>query len=83
MPKSKKITPVEEWQEAIKKHIDKLSEDEKREFAHKIIYDTAFWTGCNGYEMIGFLECVKANLLENLAKGVHNCDGNCDNCNKE
>ena len=53
------VTPTEEWQDAVKKHMDKLDEDEKRHFAHTIIFDTALWTGYNVYEMIGILECVK------------------------
>lgn len=61
-----KVTPVEDWQEAVKKHIDKLDEDAKREFAHKIIYDTALWTGYNIYEMIGILEVIKLDLLDDL-----------------
>jgi len=60
------ITPTEEWQEAVKKHIDKLDEDEKRRFAHTIIFDTALWVGYNTYEMIGILECVKMDLLNTL-----------------
>lgn len=61
-----KVTPVEDWQKAVKEHIDKLDEDEKREFAHKVIYEIALWTGYNGYEMIGLLECVKIDLLNDL-----------------
>ena len=61
-----KITPVEDWQKAVKEHIDKLSEDDKREFAHKVIYDTALWVGYNGYEMVGILECIKLDLLNDL-----------------
>jgi len=54
-----KVTPTEEWQDAVKKHMDKLDEGEKRHFAHVIIFDTALWAGYNTYEMIGILECVK------------------------
>ena len=61
---AKKITATEEWQDAVKKHIDKLSEDEKREFAHSVIFDIALWVGYNTYEMVGILECVKLDLLQ-------------------
>ena len=61
---AKKITATEEWQEAVKKHIDKLNEDEKREFAHSVIFDIALWVGYNTYEMVGILECVKLDLLQ-------------------
>ena len=86
MEKKKKITPVDEWQVAITKHIAKLNEDEKREFAHKIIFDTALEVGINGYEIVGILEVVKLNLLDHLNNIEENdCDGDCDNCdlNKE
>jgi len=59
----KKITPIDEWQKAVLDHIKLLNEDDKREFAHKIIFDIAMEVGCNGYEKIGLLECVKLNLL--------------------
>lgn len=58
-----KVTPTEEWQEAVKKHIDKLDDDDKREFAHKVIFDIALWTGCNVYEMVGMLDCIKYDLI--------------------
>ena len=61
-----KITPVEDWQKAVKEHIDKLDENDKREFAHKVIYEIALWTGYNGYETIGILECIKLDLLNDL-----------------
>jgi hypothetical protein len=67
MPLKAKITPVEDWQKAVKEHIDKLSEDDKREFAHKVIYEIALWTGYNGYEMVGILEAVKYDLLNDLS----------------
>jgi hypothetical protein len=63
---AKKITATEEWQDAVRDHIKKLDEDEKRHFAHVIIFDTALWTGYNTYEMVGILECVKADLLNTL-----------------
>lgn len=62
-----KITPVEDWQKAVREHIDKLEEGDKREFAHKVIYDIAFWVGYNGYETIGILEAVKQDLLNDLS----------------
>jgi hypothetical protein len=74
----KKVTPVDEWQKAVIDHIKLLQEDEKREFAHKIIFDVAFEVGINGYEMAGILEAVKYNLLEYLRdskdKGCENCE---------
>jgi hypothetical protein len=76
-----KITPTEEWQKAVKDHIDKLEEDEKRDFAYSIIFDVALWTGYNGFEMVGILECVKADLLDTL-RNAEACDGNCDDCDK-
>jgi hypothetical protein len=63
---AEKITPVEEWQDAVRDHIKKLDENEKRHFAHVIIFDTALWVGYNTYEMIGILECVKLDLLNTL-----------------
>ncbi len=73
-----KVTKTEEWQDAIKKHIDKLTTPEERyDFAHAVIFDTALWTGYTGYEMIGLIECVKMELLDSL-KYSEDCD--CDNC---
>lgn len=57
------ITPTEEWKEVVKKHMDKLNEDEKRDFAHSIIFELALWAGYNTYEMVGILECVKLDSL--------------------
>jgi hypothetical protein len=68
-----RVTPVEEWQDAVREHIGRLDEDEKREFAHSIIYDIALWTGYNPYEMIGILEVVKLELLESF-KSVEDDD---------
>lgn len=77
-----KVTPVTEWQEAIKKHIDKLTTDEERyHFAHAVIFDTALWTGYSTYETIGLLECVKQELLDTF-KDMNECDGDCDNCDQ-
>jgi hypothetical protein len=79
----KKITPVDEWQDAVIKHLKLLEDNEKREFAHKLIFDIAFETGISGYEMMGLLEGVKLNLsehLNNIAK--EGCDGDCKNCNR-
>lgn len=61
---AKKVTATEEWQDAVKNHMDKLNEDEKREFAHSVIFDIALWAGYNTYEMVGILECVKLDLLQ-------------------
>lgn len=78
-----KVTKTEEWQEAIKKHIDKLTTDEERySFAHLVIFDTALWTGYSTYETIGLLECVKADLLDTF-KNSSDCNGDCDNCDRD
>ena len=61
-----KVTPVEDWQKAVRDHIDKLNEDDKRYFAHSVIYEIAVWTGYNAYEMIGLLEVVKQDLFNDL-----------------
>jgi len=61
-----KITPVEDWQKAVRDHIDKLNEDDKRYFAHSVIYEIAVWTGYNAYEMIGLLEVIKQDLFNDL-----------------
>jgi hypothetical protein len=61
-----KITPVEDWQKAVRDHIDKLNEDDKRYFAHSVIYEIAVWTGYNAYEMMGLLEVVKQDLFNDL-----------------
>jgi hypothetical protein len=74
----KKVTPVDEWQDAVLKHIKLLNEEEKREFAHKLIFDIALEVGNGGYERIGILEVVKLNLLEYM--NTPDCDGDCDNC---
>jgi len=66
MPLKAKITPVEDWQKAVRDHIDKLNEDDKRYFAHSVIYEIAVWTGYNAYEMIGLLEVVKQDLFNDL-----------------
>ena len=67
------VTKIEEWQDAVKDHLDKLDEDEKRDFAHNVIFEIALWTGYNTYEMIGILECVKIDLLESF-KNVEDDD---------
>jgi len=77
----KKITPVDEWQKAVLDHLKLLKEDEKREFAHKIMFDIALEVGMNGYEIIGLLEVVKLNVLDHL-NSMDECDGDCDNCDK-
>jgi hypothetical protein len=61
-----KITPVEDWQKAVRDHIDKLDEGDKRYFAHSVIYEIAVWTGYNAYEMIGLLEVIKQDLFNDL-----------------
>jgi hypothetical protein len=75
----KKVTPVDQWQKAVIDHIRLLGENEKREFAHKIIFDIAFEVGINGYETVGLLETVKWNLLEYM-RDMDECNGDCDNC---
>ena len=77
----KKVTPIDEWQKAVIDHIKLLSEEEKREFAHKLIFDIALEVGNGGYEIIGLLEVVKANLLDYLNSGEE-CDGECNNCDQ-
>jgi hypothetical protein len=75
----KKVTPVDEWQKAIIEHLKLLKEEEKREFAHKVIFDIALEVGMNGYEMIGLLENVKLNLFDHLNNMMeHSCE-DCDN----
>ena len=61
-----KVTKTEEWQDAVIKHIKLLDEDEKRQFAHTLIFDLALWAGYNTYEMVGIIECVKLELLETM-----------------
>jgi hypothetical protein len=78
----KKVTPVEEWREAIRKHIEKLSEDERMIFAHDIISNIAISVGGTAFEMIGILECVKLDLLEDFKKMADDCKGDCGNCDK-
>jgi hypothetical protein len=75
----KKVTPVDEWQKAVLDHIKLLNDEERFEFAHKIIFDIANEVGRNGYEIIGLLETVKLNLLEYL--NTPECDEDCDKCN--
>lgn len=75
----KKVTKVDEWQDAVLKHIKLLTEAEKREFAHKLIFDIALEVGNGGYEIIGLLEVVKLNLLDYL-NTREECEGDCDNC---
>ena len=60
-----KISTTDEWSDAVKKHIEKLTTDDERyNFAHSLIFDLALWTGYNSYETIGILECVKQELLD-------------------
>ena len=77
----KKVTTIDEWQKAVIDHIKLLSEEEKREFAHKLIFDIALQVGNGGYEIICLLEVVKANLLDYLNSGEE-CDGECNNCDQ-
>lgn len=77
-----KISKTDEWQTAIKNHIDKLTTDKERyHFAHAVIFDTALWTGYSTYETIGLLECVKQELLDTF-KDISDCDGGCENCDQ-
>jgi hypothetical protein len=69
-----KITATDEWQTAVRNHIDKLDADEKRQFAHTLIFDIALWTGYNTYEMIGLLEVVKIDLLDTLTNSEEDDD---------
>ena len=74
----KKITPINEWQKAVIDHIKLLKEDEKREFAHKLIFDMALEVGDNGYEILGILEAVKFNLMEYMNKIEEDKCKDCD-----
>lgn len=79
-----KVSSTEEWQTAVKKHIDKLTNSEERyEFAHKIIFDIALWTGYNNYEIIGLIECIKQELLDAIKYAHNDCDGDCENCDRD
>ena len=75
----KKITPIDEWQKAVIDHIKLLTEEEKREFAHKLIFDIALEVGDGGYEIVGLVETVKLNLVDYL-NSQEACDGDCDHC---
>lgn len=76
-----KVSSTTEWQDAVKKHIDKLTNDEERyNFAHLVIFDIALWTGYNSYETIGLLECVKQELMDAIKNTPKDCDGDCENC---
>ena len=77
----KKVTPIDEWQKAVIDHIKLLNEEDKREFAHKLIFDIALEVGNGGYEIVGLLEVVKLNLLDYLNSGEE-CDGECNNCDQ-
>lgn len=77
----KKVTAVDEWQDAVLKHIKLLTEEEKREFAHKLIFDIALEVGNGGYEIIGLVETVKLNLVDYL-NSREECDGDCSNCDQ-
>jgi len=74
-----KITSTDEWCEAIKKHIEKLKDNEKYRFAHEVIFNAALWSGYNDYEIIGILEAVKADLIKAM-QNTYDCDGDCENC---
>jgi hypothetical protein len=54
-----KIASTDEWRDAVVKHINKLPENEKFEFAHTMIFEIALWVGCSSYETIGLMECAK------------------------
>jgi hypothetical protein len=80
----KKVTPINEWQKAVIDHLKLLEEHEKREFAHKIIFDIAFEVACSPYEAIGLVETVKLNLVDHYNNMIEfGCDGDCDNCKLE
>ena len=72
------ISPTSEWLTAIQKHIAKLKDNDRYEFAHKALFEIAIQSGCNAYEMIGLLEIVKHDLMATLQS--LECDGDCDNC---
>jgi hypothetical protein len=79
-----RVADTEEWRDAVKKHIDKLkTNDERYEFAHLVIFDIALWTGYNTYEMVGLLEVIKLDLLDDLKTFAGDCDGDCDNCDDD
>lgn len=77
-----KITSTDEWQTAVRKHIEKLDDQERYAFAHAIIFDTALWCGYNAYETIGILRFVEDELIESI-KHADDCNGDCDNCDKD
>jgi hypothetical protein len=60
------VTKTEEWEEAIKKHLERLSREEKYEFVHQLIFDFCCWIGATAYEQLGILEGVKYTLLQTL-----------------
>lgn len=74
-----KISSTEEWQEAVRKHIEKLDDEEKYAFAHAIIFNTALWCGYNPYETIGILRFVEDELIDSIK---NTCDG-CGECGKD
>ena len=76
-----KITSTDEWVDAAIAHLKKIEETgERYNFTHSLIYNLALWGGYNTYEMVGMLECIKAELLEDMTNSE--CDGDCDNCDQ-
>ena len=70
-----KITSTDEWVDAAIEHLKKIEDtDERYTFTHSLIYNLALWGGYNTYEMVGILEIVKTELLEDLTK--YNEDNN-------
>ena len=61
--KAGELIKTKDWQKAMRKHIKKLDQSERYDFAHAMLFDIALWASYNTYESIGLLEVVKSDLF--------------------
>lgn len=78
-----KVTSTKEWCDAAIEHLKKLDIDERYNFVHSLIFDLAMFGGGSDYEIIGIIEAVKFDLIESLRNSPPECDGDCENCDRD
>jgi len=59
-----KIKGTEEFLDEIIDFIKALPDDEKASFACQATFQAALWGGINHVEMLGILECAKADITK-------------------
>ena len=65
------ISSQEEWQEAVRKHMDRLERYAELEFAYHVINEIVCHLAENHYTRLGFIEFIKLRLQEEAMKNNH------------